>query len=385
MAKGAGASPNDYTVFSLVVIVLGGGLGLWLLWDSHHAEISAGLIQLFHWQIEGLRLFTDRFDLADRQMLATDPAYVEAGTLIRMARSIGSYVLYPAVGFVLWLGLIAFLYAAASRYCRRFDLDRLMREQALTWRGILPFVERKLRLVPLARNGVRPLDPALTVEEWVRLHASDRDGGFDEEAARTELNRQLGSPWQGVRTASPAVRCMLAAIALHGAARREEAQTLLGDYAAGFAEPGREDGAGPAKPLSFPPALVRRADAILKDRTLLFAVLPEESRHAYATPVLMSALTQARAQAGILAPAQFSFLKFVDRRLWYALHSLGFPSAGQGYTVHPNPRVEAIGARDHWATECAIGKPLTKPAMEQALRAIRDAFEMQGAQNSSMG
>ena len=38
----------------------------------------------------------------------------------------------------------------------------------------------------------------------------------------------------------------------------------------------------------------------------------------------MSVLNQARLRSGVLAPAQFAFLKLVDRRLWYALHALGF-------------------------------------------------------------
>ena len=38
----------------------------------------------------------------------------------------------------------------------------------------------------------------------------------------------------------------------------------------------------------------------------------------------MSVLNAARSRSGVLAPAQFAFLKLVDRRLWYALHALGF-------------------------------------------------------------
>ena len=59
-------------------------------------------------------------------------------------------------------------------------------------------------------------------------------------------------------------------------------------------------------------------------------------RHAYTAPALMSVLTLARAEAGVLAPAQFAFLKLVDRPLWYALHSLGFPG-GQNPAEQPNP------------------------------------------------
>ena len=59
----------------------------------------------------------------------------------------------------------------------------------------------------------------------------------------------------------------------------------------------------------------------------------------------MGLLNEARLKSGVLAPAQFVWLKLVDRRLWYALHSLGFETEGSGRYLHPNPRIEAAGAR----------------------------------------
>jgi intracellular multiplication protein IcmP len=96
------------------------------------------------------------------------------------------------------------------------------------------------------------------------------------------------------------------------------------------------------------------------------------SRHGFTTPALMSVLCEARRKAGVLPPAQFKSVKFVDRRLWYALHSLGFPS--DTAAPMPNPRVEAIGARDHWAAECQAGRPLLVPTIDHAVLAIRAAL-----------
>lgn len=84
----------------------------------------------------------------------------------------------------------------------------------------------------------------------------------------------------------------------------------------------------------------------------------------------MSVLTLARKQAGVLAPAQFAFLKMVDRQLWYALHSLGFPG-GQNRAEQPNPRIEAAGARDHWAAERDVSHPLPLPSLDRSLAVVR--------------
>ena len=85
----------------------------------------------------------------------------------------------------------------------------------------------------------------------------------------------------------------------------------------------------------------------------------------------MSLLNTARKRNGVLAPAQFSWLKLVDRPLWYALQSLGFETEGTGRYLHPNPRVEAVGARDHWAVERAADIPIPKPTFDRALIALR--------------
>ena len=84
-------------------------------------------------------------------------------------------------------------------------------------------------------------------------------------------------------------------------------------------------------------------------------------------PALMTVLVEARRRGGVLPPAAFNAVKLADRPLWLALHSLGFPSEAHGRTQHPNPAVEAIGARDHWAVECSAGRPVGIPSVERAV------------------
>lgn len=95
-----------------------------------------------------------------------------------------------------------------------------------------------------------------------------------------------------------------------------------------------------------------------------------------ACPAMMSLLCHTRRRAGVLAPAQFNFLKLVDRRLWYALHSLGFPSESDAdYGPMPNPLIEAVGARAHWHAELIAGEPLHTPQLDEAAAAIRAQAE----------
>jgi intracellular multiplication protein IcmP len=370
--RGAWPSSDDYTWLSLAVIIVGLSCGGYLLWQFHHAEISAAVMRLQHWQIEVIHRFTDRYDLADRQVLAADPGAVTFAQLAGLCRDVGAFFRLPAALFIAALGVACLAWAPPGRYCRKLDLDGLIREQARTYRTIAPFVGRSLRLVPVRDGEPRPADAALNAEEWIARWATGPDGSFDETKVRAELLLQLGPLWQGVERAAAPPRIMFAVFALHLALRREAALDLLGHLAESLTSPRQEGRGGPDRPLVFPPSLVAFTDEVLRDPDVARPAAAIAAAHAYTAPALMSVLTQARSRAGVLAPSQFNFLKLVDRRLWYALHALGFPSDGPGHHPHPNARIEALGARDHWELECIAGCPLVKPMVERAVEAIRN-------------
>jgi intracellular multiplication protein IcmP len=238
------------------------------------------------------------------------------------------------------------------------------------FRTTAAFAARQLRPVGVSDGDLRPLDPALHAREWIDRHARTSDGAFDEGSARRELIRQLGPVWSGPQTAPPLVRCLLAAFALHASRDRDATQAFLGDFSEAMAVRGKEGPEGPARALPVPEAVTTRADTILAGRDVQ-PYLACADGHAFTAPALMSVLTEARQRAGVLAPAQFNFIKLVDRRLWYALHSLGFPEEeGAEHAIMPNPRIEAAGARDHWAAERMEGRPLLIPSVERAMAGI---------------
>jgi intracellular multiplication protein IcmP len=354
---------------------------------------------LRHHEIAFIRHFTDRYDLADRQMAAADPNAVTLRSLYVISHAVGMFFRVPAAVFMLLLAAICAARAAPARYKRAFDLDGLIREQAATFRTSAAFVRRHLRLVPPGGacsrigSGVgsqagqtpdpgaetgsaasvepRPADYALSPEEWIARFATALDGEFDEAAARRALVRQLGPRWRGLQEASPQVRCLFAAFALHLAERRREALRLLGDLSASLANSDQDEPEGPDTPLALPESVVAEADTLIGDGELVMPTLAIANRHAYTHTALMQLLNAARLRGGVLAPGQFAWLKLVDRPLWYALHSLGFETEGFGRYCHPNPRVEALGARDHWAVERLVGEALIEPSLDRAIEVLR--------------
>ncbi|HJS95983.1 MAG TPA: hypothetical protein VJ741_17100 [Solirubrobacteraceae bacterium] len=369
--RAAWPSGDDNAGFNLLVILVGVGVGSYLLWSTCHGQISAAVLALRHHEIALLHRITDRFDLADRQMMAADPNGVTPRDLYGISRAIGAYWRIPGAIFIIALALACKVRNAPSRFRRRFDLGGLVREQARFFPTSAAFVDRHLRLVPPADAAPRPADYALTPGEWIARFARTAEDAFDEAAARRALASQLGPRWTGPRQASPAVRCLMAVFALHLGGRRDEALHLLGACSTGLADTAKERPEGPKISLALSSEALAVADAVLADvEGVARQALAIAGRHAYATPALMSVLNAARREAGVLAPAQFAWLKLVDRPLWYALHALGYETEGTGRYLHPNPRVEAAGARDHWAAERAVGHPIPEPGVDRAIEAL---------------
>ena len=101
----------------------------------------------------------------------------------------------------------------------------------------------------------------------------------------------------------------------------------------------KEGPAGPEASVPAPPQVVAAADVIVR-RPDLRPYLALADRHGFAAPAVMTVLYEARRRAGVLAPAQFNFVKLIDRRLWFALHSLGFPAEERMQEpVMPTPRL----------------------------------------------
>lgn len=359
----------------MLAFILVGGIALSIvLWLEFHPEISQTVMLIMHWQIRFIQMFTDRFDEADLQLLAADPNNVTPLRLWRMMRAIGGFFLYPSIVLVLALATLCLTRAASVRHTARINLEWLIREQSKSFPGILAFVERRLRPSAIRKGEPRPADSALDVEEWIAAWAikpgADHDALFDLTLAKRELVRQLGAPWSGVAKAAPHVRCMLAVFALHSCLRRGQAIELLGALSRSLPKSKKEKHEGPEQALCFSADVVVMADTILNQKDVAGTVQEIMSRHYFTATGLMSLLCHARQRAGLMPPGQFAFLKLVDRRLWYALHSLGFEFDDKTFYAHPSPRVEAIGARDHWAAEKAVKTRLPVPVIEQALEAI---------------
>jgi intracellular multiplication protein IcmP len=388
--RAAWPSNDDFTFLSLAVVAIGAGFFGWLGWTNYHAAISEFAAGLLEWQIRLIHHFTPALDGLYRTIAAANFDAVTVSEILTAANLTGHFLRIPVIIFILALAALCFTRAAPSQFTRKLDLDGLIKEHTSYFRGLAAFSRRDLRLVPLEPKALRPADPALHTREWIALFASGGpEGGrrsglaLDERAAIEAFTAQLGPIWRGVEQAPGHVRVLYAAFGLHLEQRRSDARDLLDALSEALPTGGRDGATGPATAYAVPATVIAQADDVLRTTGTLERANKVANGHAYTAPVLMSLLTAARRRSGVLAPAQFACLKLVDRSLWYALHSLGFEGDGPGQTTHPNPRIEAAGARDHWAGERMAGKPLIIPSLTRAMDAVRASLEQDESNTSS--
>lgn len=181
------ASQDDYAGFNFIVILVGIGVFSYLLWTNFHAQISAFVMMIMHYEIWFIDYFSDRYRMADQEMAESDPSGVTFKDLYGISQAVGMFFRIPATALIVVLAAICAVRAAPSRFKRHFDLDGLIEEQASGFPIISAFAERHLKLAPPNVDRIVPADYALTPAEWIAHFAADLGGG--------STSRKQGRHW----------------------------------------------------------------------------------------------------------------------------------------------------------------------------------------------
>lgn len=255
------------------------------------------------------------------------------------------------------MGLWAGMFGPGTNHRRKLNLDGLIGTQAKVFPIIAPFV----RFNPSSQAPRPPGSPvpadlpqfaeALAPEEWLAYTANPMpDGQIDRAAAYQAFAKQLGPRWQGWEKLPPHKQVFLACCCLKAARKRKDADEMIGRLARCWSfEKGLR--------LSQEAGLLREARSVLRNRDLSGNVLKRANQHAFQTTALMRALATAREEGGVMAPAQFVWLRGYDRTLWYPLNNLG----RQAF------HMEAFGAMAHYKAEKMTQRPIPRPKVETAI------------------
>jgi len=345
-----------------------GGLA-WVIWHFFHDELTA-LVRYIRFG----ELWFDRLVFGGNTTAVTDAGVQSVDTWYNFIRTsphsftpehikpVTAVAVQPLrVIFLAIMGgmIVAIIFRGpGTQYKRRMGLETLMMEQAKSFPAIRPFLKFDPRKLPFRAPG-QPVPAQLPLfseqlspEEWIAYHEiSFMAGQLDYNRAYQALAEQLGRRWQGPEKLPLHAQGLYAACALKMARKRKESVEMLNALCDSWSVKG-----------GFAPSAKLRSQirAVIKNPKLGGALLKFADQHAYENTALLRCLQRAREEGGVLAPAEFLWLRGVDRNLWYPMNSLGRKS----YCA------EASGAMVHYTNELIAGQKIPTPRFEESIRGL---------------
>lgn len=366
MARGAApqSGQNDDSLspiwVSIGLIVL--AMAIWYFFSDYIVLIT---LKIKLGQAYLISLFTEGLNWDIRWMQEVDPKTVRFEELQDVSNVVGSYARFP---YAILLGIFAVILSlskSAKAFRNIYNMKKLAEAEKVNWPQITPvlgldLIKQDIHEGPWAM-ALTPMQFAkkhqLVVEQKEKLKnkvvsrkARIKSKLLKGPAAKV-FAMQLGAYWTGIAQLNPPTKALFAAFAAK-ANHDSAACTRLLSQIAKSAAPG-------VKQLDF-----RGTDELLKKYFDTRPVQKVLAKHAYVYTVMASLLEAARAD-GVLATADFLWLKPIERRLWYTLNSVG----------RQTPFVEVAGIFAHWLAEKEFGSKLYVPVIEQAVNGLEIALQ----------
>jgi intracellular multiplication protein IcmP len=362
-------SPYEDIILFLVVVFIILGLA-WVIWHFFSLELTAIVRFVRVWELRLVHLVygDGGYKVMDfetgtqvnsevyRKWLPGRPIGEVLPEHIRQSTLVGVLPLkmFFMAGMVL-MGLVIALKGPGTHYHRRMGLETLMQEQAKSFPAIQPFLKFDPRKLPFRAPG-QPVPAQLPLfseqlapEEWLAYHEVKMVGGqLDRNRAWQALALQLGRRWEGPEKLPLHAQGLYAVFALKHVRKRKDSEELLGMMSRCWSA---DKGFRPSA------ALKKKIRAAIRNPKVGGAMRKYADQHAYETTALARCLSRAREEGGVLAPAQFLWLRGQDRNLWYPLNNLGRKS----YCV------EAVGALVHYTNELIAGQKIPTPRFDEVI------------------
>lgn len=378
MSQGHQKSPHEDFIMTAIVAGLLFGVGA-IIWYNFHEQLTNMLRYIRVGEMWLLTLVHGKdftVSIPDTEARQSVEAWRKALLSANVSDistdilRVSTYVAVPAMRFIfaVIMGIMmiwAFLRGPGTQYRRKLTLETLIKEQAKSFPAIAPFVtfnplKIAARVVGEAVPATLPLfAEALSPEEWITYHEIQVQGNqVDVNQTYQALMEQLGKRWQGPEKLPLHAQGLYAAFALQHARKRKgkgSCEELLGEMSLCWSPEGG---------LKMPSILKAKIRKIIKDPKLGGALRKYADQHAYDTTALLRCLKRARDEGGVLAPAQFLWLRGADRNLWYPLNNLGRRSY----------HAEAMGALVHYTNELIAGQKIPTPRFDDVIKVIQETI-----------
>lgn len=355
----ADKKPHDSMVMlGLIFFVV--ALVFTVFWFAMSVQISSGIRWVRVGELYLASLFTDKVKDDIILLKSFNPEQIRFKDLLMMTAMVEGIYKNAIGALLLLMSVIALRLKRKHPFSRNLDLEGLAKEQAAAFPVTAPMV----KFNPLKDNAraigspvpekLPPFAEALAPEEWVAYNDIPvTDNVIDRDASRLAFAKQLGGRWKGVSALPNYSKALFVAFSMKANGLRTESDEFLGELAKCWQ---------PGKGLVLTASLQREIKSKITDPKFGRVTEKLAALHSFVTPALLRCLQIAREQGGVLAPAQFIWLRAVDRPLWYALNNLG-----RGAT-----HIEGSGAIAHYRAEKNAAKPIPNPQMDPAVEGLMD-------------
>ncbi len=361
---GGGQKPVDnhmgpvWLIIGLFVV----GFIIWV-WARGPLIRAFCYVKLFELSI--ISFFTNKaalMEISVRQIMIA-PTEVPFSQIEQMANSVGNYIFIPVMIVLFVLSIVLYFRSSTSNFRHIYTMKSLQNAESVLWPQITPVMSMDLVKEHIEKGKWAM---AMTPMQFIKHYKL-----FKEEVAiadETQLKKdvtvtvsvkktrarqlfamQLGPLWQGVNHLSVHNKALFAIFAARLCRDEDSSRELLNSIA-------RSGGKG--KRLNF-----SGVNELLKKYANRKEVKKITQEHAYVLTVLAAMLAEAR-KDGVLATADFLWLKPIDRRLWFLLNSVGRQTAP----------AEVAGPFAHWLAENDLSRKIKMPMVEEAVDALELAI-----------
>jgi intracellular multiplication protein IcmP len=237
----------------------------------------------------------------------------------------------------------------SEKFKHVYNMDTLRKSEHKIWPQVTPVMKVDLVKQDLDQGPwASSLTPMLFAKKYALLQEKRDEYGkvtvsLNDTAYRI-FSLQVGQFWRDIETFPLHVQALYAIFLARANQDRKNADLLLNQIAV----------SSTSDKLDFKGV----RELVKKYKNTKFAKLAEH-HHAYLLTVMATLLESARTD-GVLATAEFLWLKPLDRPLWYMLNAVGrqtaFPEIG--------------GAFAHWIAEKRMQRPLKVPMIDEAVKAL---------------
>lgn len=359
--SGQGQPDNSMGYFWILLVIFGALIGIWYFFRAH---VIWFIFKLKYYELLPLSFVSHKMDRFLYFLNHVDPAAVSFNQFIAVVSMAGRYYSIPAAVIFFIAAFVVYRGNPTRMYTSNYDMQRLAKEETINWPQIGPVTKMNLIKEDLDKGpwamSLRPMDYAKKnqlLKEVVlplepgKLRREQKIGVEVDEGKTNKLfAAQLGRPFTKVQALPIYVKALFAIMSARANRDRESADKLLKQIAESSCKNGQ---------LNF-----NGAEELCKKHQNSKLVRAVTDRHAYVLTMMASLLELARTD-GVLASAEFLWLKPIDRKLWYVLNNVGRQTA---FT-------EVAGTMAHWLAERELARKILTPMVNEATIAFVNAIK----------